>query len=82
MVGKVINFPKEAMDRNRNWNKGYSDGYRGLPCQMDMPDVYYTGYEVGKDDREEDAEAFESGDLDMLTDEEAREIYGDLSDRP
>ena len=81
-MGNVIKFPKEMKDRNRDWNKGYKDGYNGLPCQVGMSDVYYTGYEVGKDDREEDQEAFESGDLDMLTDEEAREIYGDSDDRP
>lgn len=44
--------------------------------------MYYTGFEVGKSDHEEDQEAYESGDLDMLTDEEAREIFGDHDDLP
>lgn len=81
-MSKILKFPREHAERNRTWQSGYQDGYRGLPCRTGMPDVYYTGFEVGKSDHEEDQEAYESGDLDMLTDEEAREIFGDPDDLP
>ena len=81
-MGKIIQFPQEHAARNRIWQAGYHDGYNSLPCKVGMSDVYYTGFEVGKSDREEDQDAFESGDLDMVTDEQSREIFGDSDDRP
>lgn len=80
-MGKVINFPPEKARHNRIWNEGYSDGYHGKTAQVGKPDPYYTAYEVGKDDREEDSEAIESGDFDLLTEEERKEVYGDERDQ-
>lgn len=81
MMGKVIPFSRESKRRNQVWNDGYSDGYHGREAQIDMPKEYYTAFEVGQSDREEDNSALESGDLDLLDDEERKEIYGDESDR-
>lgn len=81
-MGKVINFPPEKAKHNRIWNAGYRDGYKSRPAQLDMPDPYLEAYQIGKDDAEEDQEALESGDFDILTEEERREIYGYESDKP
>ena len=67
--------------KNRLYNEGYSDAYRNRESRTGMPDDYYTGYDVGKSDREEDEEAMRNADFDLLSPEERKEIYGDESDR-
>lgn len=79
-MAKYVFTPAMAR-RNKLWNRGYSDGYNRLPSQVDMSDVYYNGYEVGKNDRDEDDEAVASGDFDLLSEEERKQIYGDERDR-
>jgi hypothetical protein len=80
-VGKVIQFPESMKRHNRLWNEGYSDGYNKQVPKVDMPDPYYTGYDVGKDDREEDEEAIASGDFDDLSEAERLHLYGEERDR-
>lgn len=80
-MGKVIKFPDKMRRHNEAWNEGYSDGYALRDSQVGKPDPYYTGYDVGKDDRAEDDEAIASGTFDLLTEEERREVYGVEDDR-
>lgn len=71
---------KQKRDHAR-WNQGYSEGYNRRPMQLDIPEPYLTGYEVGKSDRTEDDEAIESGTFDLLNEEEREGIYGNEKDR-
>lgn len=80
-MSKILYFPPEKARQNHIWNEGYNDGYQSRSAQVGKPDPYYTAYEIGKDDREEDAEAIESGEFDLLTDEEREEVYGNERDR-
>jgi hypothetical protein len=66
---------------NRLFNEGYTDGYRMRESRTGMPEPYYTGYDAGKSDRDEDNAAVASGDFDLLNEEERKEVYGDESDR-
>lgn len=74
-------FTPAMAERNDDWNKGYSAGYRGQPFDPDMADSipYCEAFEVGKSDRVEDEEAMESGDFDGMSESEREAIYGDES---
>jgi hypothetical protein len=71
----------EQTAKNRHWNKGYADGYNKR-IKIVSSLTYSTAYDIGAADRAEDEEAIASGEFDLLTEEERREIYGDEHDKP
>ena len=85
-VGKIFQLSEAQTAKNRAWNKGYHDGYNGLPIDTGQHELlkatYGAAYLVGDQDRTEDQQkiALAGFDFDDLTPEE-RELIYDKIDR-